>query len=335
MSIYIALCMLLFVVMMVLPFVPGWLEMRRKRDIKHLYINGDFVRDPRYFSTSFKRKLLHSAGSLAAAHGKKEIMLSKKELLVQADKLSAHQTKFDHVVWFKEQPKLQPNCVFQKELYAQKDIALPAGSLLRAAACENNCYLGKESRVIRWIDAEKQLEIAENCRLDLSATAGERLMLGKGCSFRRLYAPVIIIGGGAKELPLPPLEVPETNGVVHRDVDHIESGQTLIGDVIAKGDFTMQAGAVLVGSLKVYGKLLLAEGAQIQGSVFGEKKVELLGSNWIRGSVFSQGSIEVGSGCTFGRAQVVESVIARHGITFSSSTTIYGFVLTEGEGATL
>lgn len=334
MSIYIGLCMLLFVLMMVLPFVPGWLEMRRKKDIKHLYINGDFVRDPRYFSTSFKKKLLHGSTRISAVKEEQEVMLSKKELLIQADKLTAGQKKFDHLVFFNRQPELQAGSVFQKEVYARQDIMFPEETLLRAAACEADCRLGKGSKVIRWIDAEKQLDIAENCQLDLSATAGQRLLVGGHCRFRRLYAPVIDIQGGAARLPMG-LKAAAAQKILHRDVERIEAGQTLAGDVIAKGDFTLKAGAVLAGNLKVYGDLLLEDGSQIQGNVFSEKKVRLLGVNWIQGSLFSQGRIEAGPGCIFGHADAVESVVARHGIVFSSRTTVYGFVLTEGEGSIL
>lgn len=333
MSIYIGLCMLLFVLMMVLPFVPGWLEMRRKKDIRHLYINGDFVRNPRYFSTSFKQKLL-GTGSLSILKEEQEVMLSKKEILIQADKLTAGQKKFENLVFFNQQPELLPGSVFHKEIYARQNIQFPEETLLRAAACEENCRLGKSSRVIRWIDAERQMEIAENCQLDLSATAGEHLLIASGCRFRRLYAPMIDIQGGASRLQQM-MEIAGTQDGLQRDVNHIEAGQVLGGNVVAKGDFTLHEGAVLVGSLKVYGDLLLEEGSQIQGNVFGEKRIRLLGGNWIRGSIFSQGRIEAGPGCIFGHADAVESVVARNGIVFSSHTTVYGFVLTEGEGSIL
>ncbi len=334
MSVAIGICMLLFVLMMVFPFVPGWLEMRQKKDVRHLYINGDFVRNPRYFSTSFKAKLLQAAGSLSSLQATQAVMLSHEEVLVRADQHSKQQ-EFSQVMCFMEPPALLPESVFKKEVYAKQSIRFPAQTLLRAAACEEDCRLGEKSRVVRWIDAEKQLDIAADCELDLSATAGEKLFLARGCRFRRLYAPLIAIAGGVPvEKPFPQ-EAGAAVRKVYRDLDHIEAAKTLVGDVIAKGDFMLETDAVLLGNLKVYGKLLLAAGARIHGNVFSEKIVQLAGNNWIYGSVFTQGNVAAGPDCTFGHAGAIESVVARQQIAFSARTIIYGFVLTEGEGSVL
>ena len=46
-------CCLLFLIMIVYPFWPGYKEMKRGQDNDNLYIKKDYVKDPRYFGLSF------------------------------------------------------------------------------------------------------------------------------------------------------------------------------------------------------------------------------------------------------------------------------------------
>ena len=336
------ICIVVFIAMMIFPFVPGWIELRRRQDVKHLNINAGYVRNPRYFSDSFKKKLLAEKDKLADIKDERNIMLSHEETVVCGDVSCAKQSDFPHIVVFYHAATTLPHSVFHKEIYAKEQLVLRDHTLVRAAACEEDCTVGPDSRIIRWIDAEKSLNIGKNCRLDLSATAGEYLILGQGCSFHRLYAPKICIAGDGNDLPDGAIDLPLTvkrsmpidYDTVYRDVNKIEKRAEFFGHIIARGDFSLEAGAVLVGSLKVYGNLHMAEGSRIYGNVFSDKNIDLASGSCIDGSVFTQGELLGGPGCCFGHRQCLTSVVARQKIIFGPNTVVYGYVSTEGRGET-
>ncbi len=86
-------CCLLFLIMIVYPFWPGYKEMKRGQDNDNLYIKKDYVKDPRYFGLSFRNLLEPFLGQIRelSAGQTLEIDLSKKELIIlgQADKPQA------------------------------------------------------------------------------------------------------------------------------------------------------------------------------------------------------------------------------------------------------
>lgn len=77
-------CCLLFLIMIVYPFWPGYKEMKRGQDNDNLYIKKDYVKDPRYFGLSFRNLLEPFFGQIRelSAGQTLEIDLSKKELII-------------------------------------------------------------------------------------------------------------------------------------------------------------------------------------------------------------------------------------------------------------
>lgn len=77
-------CCLLFLIMIVYPFWPGYKEMKRGQDNDNLYIKKDYVKDPRYFGLSFRNLLEPFLGQIRelSAGQTLEIDLSKKELII-------------------------------------------------------------------------------------------------------------------------------------------------------------------------------------------------------------------------------------------------------------
>ena len=65
---------------------------------------------------------------------------------------------------------------------------------LRAAYSKGKMILPENTEVVRWVDSDQTLAVYDGCDLGLSASARQRMCLGQGCRFRRLFAPEIYLG---------------------------------------------------------------------------------------------------------------------------------------------
>ena len=328
-------CILLFVFMLLMPFFPGWLEIRNKRDNTKLAIDTKYVREPRYFARSFRKKLMGDTQSLFSDNVPKEIFLSKEEKVICADSQLAKPVSLDCVCFFSKPAKMLSGSSCKKEVYALENLSIGDNSLLRAAACEKNCVLGRSSRVVRWIDAEEELKLEAGCRIDMTATAGKILRVSQGCTFKRLYAPAIYIEAD-DGCALPADSKYGLESVAPRKIfrgkDKLEAHETLEGDVVVQQDLHMDTDSHIVGSVKSEHDVELAAGSIVCGNVFAEGDVLLRTGAKIMGTIFSQGKIVMEDQCSVGTPGKICSVIARKGIELGHGIKVYGYISTEENG---
>ena len=332
------ICLALFIVMLFFAFLPGWIEIKRKKDDKSMHINNNYVKDPEYFAKSFKKLLLKRVKDLRAIEDGQELELSKGEIInCPPQNIEPASGSYKHITLFKQAVSIMPHSQFLKEMVCLKQVQVGQGTLLRAGLCKEGCYLANQVQVIRWLDAKK-IVAGENCDLGISATAKEMLLLGKGCHFTRLYAPIIKVGvDGVETVQATDLSFPKpAYNAFWDDSKDIEEGKLYEVNIVKRhGDLVVKPGAIVTGSIKGYGKITIANQATVLGNVFGRKDIIIEAGARVWGDVFSNGMVEMWPNSSIGQSGKCKSLVTRDGIKLHQNSRIYGYVSTDGEGIVL
>lgn len=288
----------LFILLLFLPFGPGIYEYLKRKDINPLFINIEYTKNPRYFSLSFKRKLKESVKEdiLKIINETKEITFFNEKLKITIDYIIEPNSKVDEVLYVFGDFKTNNNVILRKEVYVRGSAYIGENNNIRALACDKKIFLGRNVKVIRWLDAEEDIYVEENCDLGVSTTSNKKIIISKGCVFKRLFAPEIQFNSKASEVIL----------------DNRK--------------------ARIIGNIKTYKDISFEGSMEIIGNVFSEKDINIGEKVWIKGNVFSQGKINLGGNAQIGEEGKIKSVIAKKGIVIKDNARIYGYVMTEGEG---
>ncbi|HMK60708.1 MAG TPA: hypothetical protein VK452_06145 [Dissulfurispiraceae bacterium] len=329
------LCTILLVGLFMLPFLPAIREVMRKDDASPLFINMEYSKDPRYFAISFRRLLLKSAGDLP--EGIHNITISKSETIKitnQADVPS--DSLIENVFYVKNSLKTGSKVSLQKETYCQGNAQIGESNSIKAVACDGNVDVGKDSTFLRWIDSEKDMTIAENCNLGISATCSGKLSIAVGCTFMRLYGAPIIIAENNMISPAGGESVKYRTVVdgapTERGISSLPPHDIRNSNLIAEGSLSIGEHAVIHGHIKSHGKIVLGASAVVMGNLFAEKDIEVGPGSRVYGSIFSQGCVKLQQGVTVGDAGRIKSVIGKKGISLECGVRVYGYVATEGKG---
>lgn len=337
------LCIILFIILLVLPFLPAAWEMKAKRDDGNLFIRNSYVRDPRYFSDSFKQLLFKSTGDKSLISDGMKIRLSKEEILRVGEELPPDEELHSNITVFKKAARVKEETYFEAEAVFLKDCVIGRKSMLRAAASLGNCDLEEGVEVLRWIDADGALTAAKDCNLGVSVSSDNLVSLQRGCRFKRIFAPEINLGPSPKLMPPSTVAIPQGFLAVEfdnliDDYKKIEAGSVIKSHVVSrnkKRGFVIERDSVIWGSVKAHGELHIEDNVLILGNVFCDKDIRIGNNVRIMGDVFTHCGLQAGVGCVFGQMGKIKSVVSRDGLRFSPLTVIFGYVSTDGEGLIL
>ena len=351
--IYVIGSIVLFIVMIALPFMVGYNELKEKKDDENLYVNRNYVREPRYFGESF-RALLNKAKKEwegAAKGTETKIHLSKNELLDIGLDVNKSPVAANNIVIYKNNVEIPAQSGFQKEVYGKESMDVSKDCWARAVAVDGNLRFGAGSKVVRWLDVEGEADIEDNAVLGISATSGTRLHIGHGCKFKRLYAPVIAVGEKyltglkantgkmAAALPKPLYNEIEYNISEIAPLDDKEKrpyGPLVYPKIVVTNrNLTIKNDMIMLGGIKAKKDLTIEDNVVVLGNIFCEG-ILTVGSNCIlKNIVFSQEDIKLGQGTQVGEQGKIKSIIARGKIILAEGVKIYGFALTDKGGETL
>ena len=300
------------------------------RKSKVLHIQQDYVRDPRYFGNSFRKKLR----SALPVGEDRVLMLSRQEHCLFPQDLKPEDVHIQELVLALEE-RFAPReaYVFEKEIYCAQDAVLPENTRFRALCGEKNVTLAPGCQCLRWVDGAENVIVSSDCDLGLSASAGTLLTLRPRTRFQRLYAPEIRLALSS-DAPAPevPQVLPEKRhldirynlrSVSENQADeqgHIKASLitrhnlrilenlTVEGDISGDWGVRVMAGAVVYGNIFAGADVLLEEGARVYGNIF------------------SQGSIRLGKGASVGMPGEISSLIARLHMECAGDNRVYGYV---------
>jgi len=336
----ISIVFVLFILLFILPFLPGITELVRKEDAEPLYIAMNYIKDPRYFGKSFKELLHRATDGFTAAPGTRDVQLSKKESLEitgSMDVLNAE--KIDHLLCVQGNFVSCGNAQFNKEVYVTGNASVGPNNIIQVMAANGNVTIGADVQLNRWLDADGNIDIGAHCNLGISASSGRKLRLGQDCLFRRLYGVPIttgdnrIIAMNHFKPPLPPTEpVPPELSFV-RIKDHtVPPGTIMDKNVVFPQDVQIGYGSIFTGNIKSYGKLVLEDNVTIDGNLFADGDITIGRGAKISGHVFSQKNVYISGGTVVSCPDTIKSVIGKKSVRIEENVTIYGYVTTEGEG---
>ena len=349
--IYIGVIAAVFGVMLCAPFA-GALFYCEAREGRVLPINQQKVRDARYFGKAFAR-LIEENLSLACDG---RIFLSKSEPYVNGDLCVPNQEQIRELVICTRRDYETPDLVrvYEKEIYAAHDLYIRWKRIrMRAAYAAGSAYLGAGTMVDRWVDAKRELIAAKDCNLGMSASAGERLWIGNGCMFKRLYAPEIFVGGQRKETVLAhnvdfPAQMKlmqelkkdsirnlrqdslqNTIGNLARDssrigvkkeaISGLMSGkiQRIVGNIrYIDAQYTDEHGVAPI-TVVTSRNLIVPENIIVQGDIRSHKGVRLCDHAVVCGNIFAEEDIRIGVG-----AMVLGNVFTQGNIVVERGGTI-------------
>ena len=300
------------------------------RKSKVLHIQQDYVRDPRYFGNSFRKKLR----SALPVGEDRMLMLSRQEHCLFPQDLEPETVNVKELVLALEEGFAPKEAyVFEKEIYCAQDAVLPENTRFRALCGEKNVTLAPGCQCLRWVDGMENVTVSSDCDLGLSASAGKLLTLRSRTRFQRLYAPEIRLAL-SPETPAPevPRVLPEKRhmeilydlrsasenqadeqghikaSLITRHNLRILENLTVEGDISGDWGVRVMAGAVVYGNIFAGADVLLEEGARVYGNIF------------------SQGSIRLGKGASVGMPGEISSLIARLHLECAGENRVYGYV---------
>lgn len=339
--IWILVTAILFILLLMLPFaVAAFWYKRGKYSV--LAVRQDRKRDPRYFAHSFE-KLLRKAWP---ERDNGILKMSRQEPYVQVDDnpFPADATSCEKLVVAWHTDFCAPvGMRFEREIFAAKDAWFSTDSSLRAVRAVGNMVLMNGVQVGRWADAEGTLAVYDGCSLGISATSGTAMTLGRNCTFRRLFAPVIHTGsypGQPQTVSFPRderiyhMEFPQGNPLRLQRVDREHAGDdgVLHASCVAQKRMVVEEDIIVQGSIRSAQGVQIADRAVVCGNVFADGDVHIGRNSTVLGNVFSQGDIYCEKGCVVGCEGHISSMIARGRIVFEEDCFIYGYVSNEAGG---
>jgi NDP-sugar pyrophosphorylase family protein len=335
-----------FLLMLILPLLPGLLELRTPTDDDPPMIRLEYTKDPRYFGRSF-RSIVARTVPMDQPLGECTVEMSRSEEVVRianAVEISAGE-EVEQTLYVADSLRVHDSAILRREVYSRGSVDLGEHCTVRAVAADGILNAASGLKVVRWLDSEREINLASHSDLGMSVSCEGMLRLGFGSSFRRLFGRPVSLGEFFySEWSLPSAE--QQAVLSTEDVKVISDAcicvrefrglpeQIINGDLVSRGDVSIEQLSSVMGSVKAHGAVVLHPGALIMGNLFAEGDIVLKSGSRVLGNVFSQGRILMEADCVIGRPGRVKSLIARRGIRISRGCAIYGYVLSEGPGNT-
>ena len=345
------LCCVFLFFSFVWPFIGGYREMKLGNDPLPLYINMDYLKNPRYFSLSF-REFFENIKKDGIGVGLCSVQFSKMENVdISENTTIKDNNTLEDIVYVKDNLSVNNANNFLKEVYVLKNAEFGNNNIIRALACDGNLVMQKQNSILRWLDVTGSIKIGDECNLGLSVTSDSSILVGKDCSFKRLYGfPVsfseylnefnyneLSYDDAIKNYFLDSSKNIENDEKIFkkRDLSKIPNDSYVNCDVITEKSLVICEKSTLFQHVKTYGSLVLENNVTVYGNVFAEDDV-CIGENCrIFGNIFTQGEVILGKNTVVGSKGKIKSVVGNTSIKIHSNATVYGFLSTEGEGYTL
>lgn len=303
-----------------------------------LIVRNDNVKDPRYFSKSFKAKIKEG---LADRKSELYVKLSKPEEIIFWKSNFKYDKKLDKLIYIADDTKIDDKNTFVKEIYAKDNVKFGTKDKIRAIAGEKNVHLGEGTTIYRWADAEETMVVEKFSKLGISTTAGERLIVEPQCQFGRLFAPrveiknsILIEHEAGKDEVIVNQIAPLYKKIV-RDIECVEDGTEFRNTVITRKKLVVGAGAIVYGDIKSDKSVHIKKGAIVTGNVFAENAVIIEDGAKILGNVFGNESVYIGPNVRIGITGRIKSAVSREDMVVAEGAVIFGYVGTENKGKTV
>lgn len=297
-----------------------------------LVVRSDNIKNPRYFSESFRRLLLDAIEVNGGINDR--LFLSKEERILYIKDRRQIEEVMDKLLFVRIPLKIDKKAVFLKEVYAEEKIVFAASSVIRAVSGKKEVIIGENSVVKRWADADELLVLKNNCHAGKSITSGKRVVISSGCEFLRIYAPVIEISDCVEKTDDESIvceDMPVYKKIV-RNIKSVAESEELKNTIITSHNLQIGENAVVYGDIKSTGNIKICKNAIVTGNVFADGTIIIEDYAKVFENVFTESVIYIGAGVEIGRKGKIKSVISREGMYISVGSKVYGYIGTERGG---
>lgn len=319
----VAVFFLLLLVLLILPFTPGILEIRRKRDAQPLRVVRNYDVDIHHFANRFRQYIdTHFAQELADMHspevkeggledGSRYCLLGS-QAAVSFEERERH-AQVSNKMYIAAQDLALPGAMtYLNELYAKGAIAGADEDIYRALLAGSDIELGRDSMLLRWMHAAGEIRVAPGCVLYGRVSAARRIVFTAPAKFRRLNAETIQFGENTPLLPA----APPRQAITHEDLNveaEVAAGRWLIeddliladnsvihADLVVVGALTLGKNCEIHGAIKSHRSLHIQAGCVLHGSVVCIQDIRIESHTTLKGPLVSEARIDIAGNCEIG-----------------------------------
>lgn len=338
--------LMVFSLMLFLPFWPGLRESLWPRDKYPLHIKMKYSKDPRHLSKSFRTLLVQSLQPDTISQNIRTVRISKEEV-VEVKETCRIQTgnTVAHTLMVQKDMSTEKQVQIDQDLYVIGSAHIGEQNKIRTLACDGDIVIGRHTKVMRWMDAEGNIDIGAGSNLGASCSSVNRLTLGKDVTFRRLFGNPVVTPGyleRAQQRNAPAVRKVAGSGSKIKTIEDttyyrrksalLKTGTVIHQHVIVKGNLDLADQVTINGNVRCEGHVTIGKGSIINGDLFSEGSIEIFEDAMVTGSLFSQDTIHLHPGTSVGKAGHIKSIIAKKKIILENNVIFYGYALTEGLG---
>jgi hypothetical protein len=318
--------LVLFVLVLSLPAIPSMFEVRKPKDDGRLHIMEQYVRDPRWFGRSFRHKLAHFVNEARGnSYGRAELRMRTDEDVRWSPDLEIPALERLRGIGVGERVLVGHGAGI-RDAYALEHLEVQHDVVARTLTSDATMHIGSTVQVLRWIDADGNIDVDSDSDLGLSASGGARVTLGERVHFERVWG------------------APVASHTSHREPFTLHHGKATVVDAEALGDkrslvvygpVRVAAGTAIPQHLKVHGSVSLEPGVTIGGNLISRGDVILAEGVTIGGHIFAEGDIRMGPRSRVSREGVAKTVYGTGNVLIANDVEIFGWVVSENGGSTL
>jgi cytoskeletal protein CcmA (bactofilin family) len=346
---YLSVAGLLFLVslMVALPLIPAFIELRRKSDALPLDVIQQYAGEIRHFANSFRAYIKGleptiercvASGTTATGtlpDGEEFFVLGRNE---ESLVLALRQRDAVHPVVMVAGADLitAAETTFSKDIYVGGKFRGGENNTYRAILGEKDVHLGASSRVMRWAHAVGELTMDLGCRLQGRISSDSLIRLDADCSFVRLNAPRIEIVNTPPSTVVSPAIPASANGrtpgrFFHDGDFEVHPSQVVTRDMVIRGKLQIRSGARICGSVKSDQDMVLEDGVAVEGSLISGRSMRIGPRCAIHGPVIAENKLAIATGARCGTQEHPTTVSAPR-IEVEEGVVVFGTLWAREQG---
>ncbi|MEJ2362699.1 MAG: hypothetical protein P8Z75_15030 [Gammaproteobacteria bacterium] len=345
----------LLLVLLLLPFIPAMLEIRRKRDAQPLRIVRSYEVNVLHFANRFQEyidthfgqalKTLQDPAQMQPGeldNGSQYCLLGREGTIgFEHDEISSQVTNRMFIAG--SDLTLPGAMSYFNELYANGSITGADENIYRAMLAGADIDLGRNIMLLRWMHAKGEARIAGGGIMYGRVSADKRIVFTGQSRFQRLNAPQILFGEdmapqqtGRARQEIKPEDLPVAVDIAAgrwliEDDLALADNSSLHADLVVTGSLRLGNNCEIHGSIKSHKTLYIQKDCAIHGSVVSIRDIYIGPGASLAGPLISEANIHIAPNCRFGSATLPTTISAEE-IHFQANCVAHGTVWARSSG---
>lgn len=290
---------ILLVAVIALPFLPGFIELKGKRDADALMIPNEKTIHYLWIGDRFEEWIR----SLETSPGISKVPVPGLPGAVEIK----HENKESLAMVFEGNLDLAANSSLNANALAKGHVTAGDHCIVKSLLGYGDIKLGEDTIIQSWLVCRgNKLEVADNSVLGHCCSCKGEITIGQKVCFELIYGGRILFCGES------------------RPGDMVYEKRQ--GPIISSMRVVVNSGSEVLGDVSSSGSVILEDNAFVNGSVFSDEDI-IVGSNCIiLGNIFSQGKVIIGDNVSVGTEGRVISVISGENMIVGKNVEVYGQV---------